>query len=329
MRTIGRLVALALAAGVAAACTGAPAPSAAPVDTTTPYPSLAAATSEPATAEPATAAPTATADPCAPDQLATKTAGTLTFGTDNPAFPPYFEKGDVPIAPPWEDLGYTGDPRSGKGFESAVAYAVADKLGFGKDKVSWVYVPFDSSYAPGDKTFDIDINQISYTADRAKAVDMTDGYYTVNQALVANADTPITKVTTVSGLKDSKLGAQQGTTSYTFITDTIQPTNEASVYPDNSAAIAGLNAKQIDGIVVDLPTAFYITAAQMKNGVIVGQFPAPAGADAEHFSMVLQQGSPLTACVNTAIGGLKADGTLDAITKEWLSDKASAPVLQP
>jgi polar amino acid transport system substrate-binding protein len=272
-----------------------------------------------------TAAPTP--DACAPANLAVKTAGKLTIGTDNPAYPPYFDvpaSGETATAP-WE----LGDPTNGRGFESAVAFAVADKLGFAKADVAWAYVPFDTSYAPGDKTFDIDINQISYTAERAAVVDMTDGYYTVNQALVANADTPITKITSTAGLAAFKLGAQQGTTSYTFITDTIKPTTEASVYNDNTAAIAGLNATQIDGIVVDLPTAFYITAAQMDHGVIVGQFTAPTGADAEHFSMVLQQGSPLTACVNAALASLKTDGTLDQLTQTWLADKANAPVLQP
>jgi polar amino acid transport system substrate-binding protein len=320
MRTVKGVTALALVAAFAAACSGAASPSPAATEAPTTAPT------EAASAAP-TEAPTPTPDACAPENLALKTPGTLTFGTDNPAYPPYFAipaDGETPTAP-WE----LGDPTNGKGFESAVAYAVAAQLGFAKDKVAWVYVPFDSSYAPGDKTFDIDINQISYTPERAAAVDMTDGYYTVNQALVANADTPITKVTTISGLKDFKLGAQQGTTSYTFITDTIQPTTEASVYNSNDAAIAGLNAKQIDGIVVDLPTAFYITAAQMDNGVIVGQFPAPTGADAEHFSMVLQKGSALTPCVNAAIAALKADGTLDSITQEWLADKASAPVFQP
>jgi len=324
MRAARGLAALAFTAVLAAACSGGATPTAAPTEAATPA-ATAAAVATPAV----TPAPTATPDACAPANLALKVPGTLTIGTDNPAYPPYFLKGDGAFTPPWEDLGYTGDPGSGKGFESAVAYAVAEQLGFGKDKVAWAYVPFDSSYAPGDKAFDIDINQVSYTPERATAVDMTDGYYTVNQALVANAGTPITKVTTIAGLKDFKLGAQQGTTSYSFITDTIQPTTEASVYNSNDAVIAGLNAKQIDGLVVDLPTAFYITAAQMENGAIVGQFAAPSGADAEHFSMVLQKGSPLTACVNKAIAALKDSGKLDAITKEWLSDKASAPVFQP
>jgi len=317
MRTFKGVTALVLVAAFAAACSsGGASPS--PVATESASAAASAAASE---------APTPTADACAKDNLATVAAGKLTIGTDNPAYPPYFDppaSGETATAP-WE----LGDPTNGRGFESAVAYAVAGKLGFAKADVTWTYVPFDSSYAPGAKTFDFDINQVSYTAERAQAVDMSDGYYTVNQALVANADTPITKVTTIAGLKDFKLGAQSGTTSYAFITDTIQPSTEASVYDSNDAAIAGLNAKQIDGIVVDLPTAFYITAAQMDNGVIVGQFAPPTGADAEHFSLVLQKGSSLTPCVNAAIAALKADGTLDSITKEWLADKASAPVFQP
>ena len=323
MRIPKGITALVLVAALAAACSsGSASPSTVPTAAATPAP-----TSAPTPAP--TSAPTVapTLDACAKDSLAVTTAGKLTIGTDNPAFPPYFDPpaSGEPKTDPWE----LGDPTNGRGFESAVAHAVADKLGFAKGDVTWVYVPFDSSYAPGPKAFDMDINQVSYTADRSKAVDMSDGYYTVNQALVANADTPITKVTTVSGLRDFNLGAQQGTTSYQFIVDSIKPTNEPSVYNDNTAAIAALNAKQIDGIVVDLPTAFYITAAQMDNGVIVGQFPAPTGADAEHFSIVLAKGSALTACVNQAIAALKTDGTLDALTKTWLSDKASAPVLQP
>ncbi len=315
MRITRALGALTLVAAVAAACSsGGATPSPAATPAASVAPSVAAASPS----------PSATPDACAPDQLATKTTGKLTIGTDNPAYPPYFEASDK-NPDPWE----LGDPTNGQGFESAVAYAIAAKLGFAKDAVAWTYVPFDSSYAPGDKAFDFDINQVSYTAERAQAVDMSDGYYTVNQALVANLDTPIASAKTISALKDFKLGAQQGTTSFQYIQDAIQPTNEASVYNSNDAAIAALNAKQIDGIVVDLPTAFYITAAQMDNGVIVGQFPAPTGADAEHFSLVLEKGSAVTACVNAAIAAITADGTLDGITKEWLSDKANAPVLQP
>jgi polar amino acid transport system substrate-binding protein len=319
MRILIRSAALVSLVALLAACSGGASPSA----STAP----ASASAAPSASEAAAASPSESPNACAKDSLQTKTAGKLTIGTDNPAYPPYFDPAasGEPTTAPWE----LGDPTNGRGFESAVAYAVADKLGFAKGDVTWAYVPFDNSYAPGPKQFDFDINQVSYTSERAAQVDMSDGYYTVNQALVANKDTPITKVTTTSGLKDFRLGAQQGTTSYQFIQDAIKPTAEASVYNDNTAAIAALDAKQIDGIVVDLPTAFYITAAQMKNGVVVGQFPGPTGADAEHFSLVLEKGSPLTACVNEAIAGLKYDGTLDSITKEWLSDKVNAPVLQP
>ena len=289
-------------------------------------PSVAAPSVAPSTAAsvPASVAPSATPDACAAANLKLTTAGKLTIGTDNPAYPPYY---DIPAAAtkPWE----LGDPTDGKGFESAFAYALADKLGFAKADVTWIVVPFDNSFAPGTKKFDLDINQVSFTADRAKAVDMSDGYYTLNQSVVALQANGLAKVTSIAGMKGFKFGAQIGTTSLDTITNVIAPTAAAKVYTTNDDAIAGLKAKQIDGLVVDLPTAFYVTAAQVDNSVIVGQFPAPTGADAEHFSVVLAKGSSLTSCVNGAIAAMKADGSLDAITKEWLSDKASAPVLQP
>lgn len=171
--------------------------------------------------------------------------------------------------------------------------------------------------------------QVSYTPERAQAVDMSDGYYFLTQSVVALKSNPISTVASIAGLKSYKFGAQVGTTSYDTIQNVIAPTTKTSVYSSNDAAIQALKAKQIDGLVVDLPTAFYITAAQLDNSVIVGQFPAASGASAEHFSVVLAKGSSLTTCVNQAIGALKSDGTLDQITKEWLSDKASAPVFQP
>jgi polar amino acid transport system substrate-binding protein len=270
-------------------------------------------------------APSPSAAACAKDTLTLKTAGKLTIGTDNPAYPPYYDIPDAGATKPWE----LGDPTDGKGFESAFAYALAGKLGFDKADVAWTVVPFDNSFAPGPKPFDIDVNQVSYKPARAQAVDLSDGYFTLNQSIVALKANKLAAVTSIAGMKDSKFGAQIGTTSLDTINNVIQPTAAAKVYTTNDEAIAGLKAKQIDGLVVDLPTAFYVTAAQVENSVIVGQFPPPTGADAEHFSVVLPKGSPLTDCVNSAIAALKADGTLDAITKEWLSDKASAPVLQP
>jgi len=256
-----------------------------------------------------TAAPAA--DACAPGKLPLTTAGTLTVGTDKPAYPPYFED---------------DDPANGKGFESAVAYAVADKLGLPADKVKWTVVPFNSSYAPGPKSFDFDINQISISPARAKNVDFSEPYYNVNQALVAIKGTPLTKAKTLAEVKDAKLGAQIGTTSLDYINDEIQPSKKASVYNTNTDVISALKAKQIDGIVVDLPTGFYVVAAEVPNGTIVGQFPA--AGEQEQFGLVLAKDSPLTACVDEAVTALRDDGTLDTIQQEWLADKANAPVLE-
>jgi polar amino acid transport system substrate-binding protein len=257
--------------------------------------------------------------PCAKDQLQLVNSGKLTIGTDNPAYPPWF--GGSPQGQ-WK----ISDPESGKGFESAVAYAVAEKLGFSRDEVEWTVVPFNNSFKPGPKDFDFDINQISYTPKRAEVVDFSDSYYDVNQSVVALNDSKIADASSLADLKDAKLGAPVGTTSYDYITENIQPSQQPQVYDTLDAGVAALKAKQIDGLVVDLPTAFYITAVQVTNGKIVGQFPT-VGTQ-EHFGMVLQKDSPLTACVNDALAALKSDGTLDQIQKTWLSDKVSAPVLQ-
>jgi polar amino acid transport system substrate-binding protein len=266
-----------------------------------------------------TGAGTVGLNPCAKDQLQLVNSGTLTIGTDNPAYPPWF--GGNPQGG-WK----ISDPESGKGFESAVAYAVADKLGFAHDEVDWTVVPFNNSFKPGPKSFDFDINQISYTPKRAQVVDFSDSYYDVNQSVVALKTSSIAGATSLADLKDAKLGAPVGTTSYDYITENIQPSQQPQVYDTLDAGVAALKAKQIDGLVVDLPTAFFITAVQVPNGKIVGQFPTIGSQ--EHFGMVLQKDSPLTECVNQALAALKSDGTLDQIQKTWLSDKVSAPVLQ-
>lgn len=275
----------------------------------------------------ASAAPSASAaaDACSPESLETKTAGTLTIGTDNPAFPPYWEppaEGEE-ATDPWE----FGDPTNKGGFEGAVAWAVAEELGFTDDTVEFIPVPFDNSYAPGEKDFDFYLAQVSFSEERAEAVDLSDGYFFSNQALVANADTPITEAASLADVAEYQLGVQQGTTSLTYIEEEIQPTTEAMVYNSNDAAIAALNAEQVDGIVVDLATAFFITAVQMENGTVVGQFP-DAGEDKEYFSLVLEQDSALTDCVNEAIATLTDSGDLEAITTEWMSENAGAPVLE-
>ena len=253
------------------------------------------------------------------DDLNLHTAGQLTIGTDNPAFPPWF--GGTPHKP-WQ----VSDPNSGEGYESAVAYAVAKKLGFDKSEVKWIHVPFSNSYAPGPKSFDFDINQISFTPARAKVVDFSDSYYDVNQSVVVNKGTPIASVTTIAGLKPYQLGAQLGTTSYGFIQDTIKPTKKPSVFPSNTGAVQALKNKQIDGLVVDLPTAFYVTAVQVPNGKVLGQFPAEPGG--EHFGMVFEKGNSLRDCVNKALDTLRSDGTLKQLQQQWLAKATGAPILK-
>jgi polar amino acid transport system substrate-binding protein len=244
--------------------------------------------------------------------------GQLTVGTDNPAFPPWF---GGPEKAPWK----VSDPRSGEGFESAVTYAVADKLGFAKDEVKWIYVPFNTAYAPGPKKFDFDINEISYTPARAEVVDFSDSYYNVNQAVVAKKGTGIARAQSTADLQQYKLGAQIGTTSYGYIKDKIKPSQQPAVFDTNDAAVAALKNGQIDGLVVDLPTAFYVTAAQVPDSKIVGQFPT--GDAGERFGMVFQKGNKLVGCVNAALTQLKHDGTLQQLQDKWLAKVGGAPIL--
>ena len=219
-----------------------------------------------------------------------------------------------------------GDPTSGEGFESAVAYAVAEELGFTAEEVEWVVVPFDQSFRPGPKDFDFDINQISYTEERDGSVDFSDSYYDVNQSVVALADSEIADATTIAELQDAKLGAPIGTTSYDYVVENVQPTEDPAVFNTLNDAVTALGNGQIDGDVVDLPTAFFITAVQVENGTIVGQFPAVG--EQEYFGMVFEEGNPLRDCVNEALASLRESGELDAIQQEWLADKADAPVLE-
>jgi polar amino acid transport system substrate-binding protein len=248
--------------------------------------------------------------------------GTLTIGTDNPAYPPWFG-GGTPKGSKWK----INDPSTGKGFESAVAYAVAAQLGFPRGNVSWVYTPFSKSYAPGPKSFDFDINEISYTPARAKVVDISSSYYDVNQALVVRKGTPIASAKSIAALKNYKLGVQIGTTSYDYIVKYIKPSSKPAVYDTNDKAVFALKSKRIDGVVVDLPTAFYVTAVQVPNSKIQGYFPT-RGANPEHFGLVLQKGSQLTKCVNKALANLKANGTLRRIQQTWLSKVVGVPVLR-
>ena len=251
------------------------------------------------------------ADACAKDQLQVVTDGKFTIGTDKPAYSPWF---------------VDDDPTNGKGFESAVAYAVAEELGFTAGEVSWIVVPFTNAYAPGDKKFDVDINQVSISEARRKAVDFSSGYYDVAQAVVSVKGSKIDGASSIAALKEAKLGAQVGTTSYTAITDQIQPTAKPAVYDTNDLAVQALKNGQVDGIVVDLPTAFGIVAVQLDDGAIVGQLPAGSGTP-DQFGLVLAKGSPLTSCVSQAVDALKSDGTLADLEEQWLAGTDGAPVL--
>ena len=264
-----------------------------------------------------TAAPSAS---CAKANLTLVKPGTLTIGTDNPAYPPWYG-GGTPKGSKWQ----LNDPSTGKGFEPAVAYAVAAKLGFTKSEVNWIYVPFNNSFAPGKKKFDFDINQISYTAARAKVVTFSSSYYDVDQALVVLKGTPIARVHSLAGLRGFKLAAELGTTSYADILTAIKPTTKPAVFDDDASAVQALKNKQIDGLVVDLPTAFYISSAEVPNSTVSGQFPSPKGG--EHFGMVFQKGNPLASCVDAALAKLKASGALKKIQSTWLAKATGAPVL--
>ena len=234
---------------------------------------------------------------CAKANLDLVKDGQLSIGTDNPAYPPWFAGGETK-GRPWK----INDPAKGRGFESAVAYAVARRLGFTKNQVNWVYTPFNKAIAPGKKSFDFDINQISYSPQRAKVVGFSQGYYDVNQSIVGLKGKPISSVRSKNGLKKYRLGAQLGTTSYQYIVNSIKPSPSVKVYDTNDAAV------------------------QVPNGKIIGQFQAASGQ--ERFGMVFRKGNPLIACVNNALANMKRTGVLKRIQQIWLAKVTGAPVLK-
>ncbi len=243
-----------------------------------------------------------------PAALQTTTPGTLTIATSEPAFEPWV---------------VDNTPTNKQGFESAVAYAVAGNLGYADAQVTWVRVAFDEALVK-QQGWDFDINQFTITDDRSKVVDFSPGYYDVTQVVVTVAGSPISGATTIAALKDAKLGAQSGTTSRQAILDVIKPTNEPSTFDDNALAVQALQNGQVDGLVLDLPTAFYVAGAQLTDGQIVGQLPSTTG---EQLGLLLPKDSPLTPCVSQAITDLKKDGTLAGLEKQWLTEAAGAPVL--
>lgn len=325
MRPI-RITSLAVAALLAAACSSGGGASLSASPSSAAPSSAAPSSAAPSSAAPSAESPSPSAAACAKDTLATKTAGKLTVGTDNPAFPPYYEGREGGNTEPWDPQW--GDPTTGKGFESALAYALAKELGFADTEVMWIVVPFNNSFAPGPKDFDFFIGQVGFNEERAQNADLSDGYFFGYQTVVTMATSKFVSATTVTALKDAKLGAQVGTTSLTTIEDVIKTTPEAGVYNTTDDALEAMQNGQIDGVVVDLPTAGFITSVQVEGSKIVGQIGEAAGGTPEHFSLVLEQDSPLTDCVNTAIGALTDAGTIDQLTTEWLPF-SGVPELQP
>jgi len=236
--------------------------------------------------------------------------GVLTVATDKPVYPPWFN---------------TNSPASGKGYESAVAYAIAHQLGFKSAQVHWAYEPFNASYAPGPKKFDFDINEISYTAQRATAVSFSSSYYDVQQSLVALKGSPIVANHSPAQLKTYVYGDQIGTTSLAFITGSIQPTSQPKVFNTLNDVKQALQTHQIAALVTDTPTAQYISSSQIPNSVMVAQFPSTG----EHYGLLFTKGNPLVGCVNQAIATLKSKGTLASLQQKYLQIYLSVPTIQP
>jgi polar amino acid transport system substrate-binding protein len=261
---------------------------------------------------------------------ALKEAGVLTLSTDNPAYFPWWA-GTVPDGSDWASFG--GYPPSGEGFEGAIAYAIAEELGFTPDQVKWIaQAAFGLAYAPGEKDFDFHLGQVETLPERAEAVDFSDSYFEVQQAIVALNGNPINDVTSIAELRDHRLGAMTNTTSFLILEQVVQPNTEVKVYDDNTVGKTALQNGQIDGLVVDTPTAFYIRDAELEDfdtpepeGAVVGQIMTDAPGN---FGAVLDKDSPLTACVNEAIAAIKASGEYQQIYDTWISDANDAPELQ-
>ncbi len=272
---------------------------------------LAACSSPTSTTSASPSAGTPSASASVDVKTLTVTPGKLTIATGQPAYSPWVEN---------------DKPESGEGFEAAVAYAVAGKLGFTNADVVWKRTTFDQAIAPGAKDWDFNLQQFSITDERKKAVDFSTPYYTTTQTVVTYKGSKIAAVNSVAGLKDALLGVQIGTTSQADVTKLIAPTTQPKVFNTNEDAVQALKNKQVDGLVVDLPTALYMAAVQLDDGVIIGQLADNSGGD--EFGLVLQRGSKLTAPVSAAVDALRTDGTLAALEKKWLSESIDVPVLQ-
>jgi polar amino acid transport system substrate-binding protein len=252
---------------------------------------------------------TAATNPCAKSSLSLHSPGVLTVATDSPAYPPYFEG---------------NKPANGKGFESAVAYAIAKQLGFSPSEVKWTVEPFDASYAPGPKSFDFDINEISVTPAREKVVDFSTPYYTNPQGVIVLKSSPLAHLNSLAALKSAKIGVQIGTTSLDAVTSLIKPSNQPDVFNTSNDVVSAFKINRVNAIVVDLATAFELTS-EIKGSTISGQFSAPGG---DNWGVLLSKGSKLTPCVDKAVTALRSNGTLAKLSKRWIASAASVPVLR-
>ena len=259
------------------------------------------------------AAGTVAPDPAACAEGRTLTDDRLTVATGDPTFPPYV---------------IDDDPQSGRGFEAAVAYAVAAEMGFSHDAVDWVRTTFEAAIRPGPKTFDFDIQQYSITPKRSKVVTFSEPYYEANQAILGYPDSPAARAVTAAAIRDLKIGVAAGSTSLTFVKDILHPNNKPFVYDDNGAAKHALDSRQIDAIVADLPTALTISAVELAGTTVFGQFPPSPGTEGEPWGLVFAKDNPLATCANLALSALRESGTLDEITVEWMSGSAGAPEIQ-
>ena len=258
-----------------------------------------------------TASAPATPTSCAKANLSLVHPGQLTVATDAPAYPPYFEN---------------NTPANGKGFESAVAYAVAKRLGFSASQVKWVVEPFDSSYAPGPKSFDFDINEISITKAREGAVDFSTPYYTNPQGIIVAKGSALAKATSLAAFKSAKIGVQIGSTSLAAVDSQINPTSQPDVFNTSNDVVSAFNIHRVNAVITDLATAFEFTSGETKDSTIAGQFSAAGG---DNWGLLLAKDSRLTPCVDKAVSALKANGTLSQLNHRWIAAAGSVPVLKP
>ena len=258
------------------------------------------------------ASPAPSGKDCTVKHLPLKNPGRFTVATDSPAFPPWFSD---------------DNPNNGRGYESAVLYAIAKNLGFTEDQVDWVEVGFNSAIAPGEKPFDVDINQVTITAQRRQNVDLSDPYYTGYQAVITIEGDKLAGISSLAELKGGKLGAQADSTSLAAINDVIKPDVPPESFDTNAAAVKALEAQKIDGLVVDLPTAVQMTSGQVNGGLMVGRLPTADG-NPEEFGLVLDHGSKLTPCINQTLRTLHDNGTIAKLQGKWLN-LPDVPLLKP